>query len=90
MFVDTPYFYFRYYIEKYNLDGEVLPHIAIIDPRTGTQLLKVVGYVEAQVLSMAIVEFLESNSIDQVRISDGVGSDNNCARGSAEPISLTI
>ena len=44
----------------------MLPHIAILDPRTGTQLVKVVGYVEAQVLSMAIVEFLENNSIDQV------------------------
>lgn len=74
--------YFRYYIEKYNLDGEVLPHTAILDPRTGTQLLKVVGYVEAQVLSMAIVEFLESNSIDQVSIPDSVGSDNSlCLKG---------
>lgn len=57
----------RYYIEKYNLEGQVLPHTAIIDPRTGAQLLKVVGYVEPEDLSMALVEFLENNNIDQVR-----------------------
>ncbi|CAN0378896.1 unnamed protein product, partial [Laminaria digitata] len=57
----------RYYMEKYNLAGEVLPHTAIIDPRTGAQLLKVVGFVEPEDLSMAIVEFLENNSIDQVK-----------------------
>lgn len=28
-------------MEKYNLAGEVLPHTAIIDPRTGAQLVKV-------------------------------------------------
>lgn len=63
-------FYFpRYYIDKYNLLGEVLPHTAIIDPRTGTQLLKVVGYVEPEDLSMALVEFLENNSLDQVMMN---------------------
>lgn len=31
----------RYYIEKYNLEGQVLPHTAILDPRTGAPLLKV-------------------------------------------------
>lgn len=63
-----PFFIRRYYMDKYNLAGEVLPHTAIIDPRTGTQLLKVVGYVEPEDLSMALVEFLESNSLDQVRL----------------------
>ena len=58
----------RYYMEKYNIAGEVLPHTAIIDPRTGAQLLKVVGFVEPEDLSMAIVEFLENNSIDQVLV----------------------
>lgn len=53
-------------MEKYNLEGQVLPHTAILDPRTGTQLLKVVGFVEPEDLSMALVEFLEDNSIDQV------------------------
>ncbi|CAN0124899.1 unnamed protein product, partial [Scytosiphon promiscuus] len=57
----------RYYIEKYNLEGQVLPHTAILDPRTGAQLLKVVGFVEPEDLSMALVEFLENNSIDQVK-----------------------
>lgn len=28
-------------MDKYNLAGEVLPHTAIIDPRTGTLLVKV-------------------------------------------------
>ena len=54
-------------MDKYNRAGEVLPHTAIIDPRTAAQLLKVVGFVEPEDLSMAIVEFLENNSIDQVR-----------------------
>ena len=54
-------------MDKYNLAGEVLPHTAILDPRTGAQLLKVVGFVEPEDLSMAIVEFLENNCIDQVR-----------------------
>lgn len=44
----------------------MLPHTAILDPRTGAQLLKVVGFVEPEDLSMALVEFLENNSIDQV------------------------
>ncbi|CAM9768218.1 unnamed protein product, partial [Ectocarpus fasciculatus] len=57
----------RYYVDKYNLEGQVLPHTAILDPRTGAQLLKVVGFVEPEDLSMALVEFLENNSIDQVK-----------------------
>eukprot|EP00752_Nemacystus_decipiens_P007316 g6547.t1 len=57
----------RYYIEKYNLEGQVLPHMAILDPRTGAPLLKVIGFVEPEDLSMALVEFLENNSIDQVK-----------------------
>lgn len=65
--LSSPFFVPRYYIDKYNLAGEVLPHTAIIDPRTGTQLLKVVGFVEPEDLSMAIVEFMENNSLDQVR-----------------------
>lgn len=56
----------RYYMDKYNLEGQVLPHTAILDPRTGAQLLKVEGFVEPEDLSMALVEFLENNSIDQV------------------------
>ncbi|CAM9845648.1 unnamed protein product [Ectocarpus sp. 8 AP-2014] len=57
----------RYYVDKYTLEGQVLPHTAILDPRTGAQLLKVVGFVEPEDLSMALVEFLENNSIDQVK-----------------------
>lgn len=66
VFLLTACYWCRYYIEKYNLDGQALPYTAILDPRTGTQLLKVVGFVEPEDLSMALVEFLEDNSIDQV------------------------
>lgn len=59
----------RYYVDKYNLEGQILPHTAILDPRTGAQLLKVVGFVEPEDLSMALVEFLENNNIDQVKRS---------------------
>lgn len=82
------WYWCRYYIEKYNLEGQVLPHTAILDPRTGAQLLKVVGFVEPEDLSMALVEFLEENSIDQVSERSAVSLPDSSGRARLSNLSV--
>jgi hypothetical protein len=44
-----------------------LPHIAVIDSRTGARILTVKGFLSPGDLAMALLEFLDSNSFDDTR-----------------------
>jgi hypothetical protein len=37
------------FISRYGVEVDKLPHISIIDPRTGTMLLRTEGYIKQQV-----------------------------------------
>jgi len=52
------------YMRKYQLSEENLPRIAIVDPRTGAEILTILGFISPQELANAILEFLDSNSFD--------------------------
>lgn len=53
-------------MEEYRLANDVLPYTAVIEPSTGTQLLKVVGEVDPADLIGALVEFPHLTSLGQV------------------------
>ena len=44
-----------------------LPHIAVVDSRTGARIVTVKGFLSPGDLAMALLEFLDSNSFDDTR-----------------------
>lgn len=52
------------YMQRYHLTEEDLPHIAMVDPRTGSEIVRIRGFVEGGDLAMSMMEFIADNSLD--------------------------
>lgn len=52
------------YIERYHVSEEELPRIAILDPRTGAEILVILGYIPPEEFAMTVLEFLTDNSVE--------------------------
>jgi Thioredoxin-like len=55
------------YMRTHAVTNTDLPHIAIIDSRTGARIITVKGFVGPDDLSMILLEFLEENDFDNPR-----------------------
>lgn len=54
----------RLYRERYKVAEGALPHIAILDPRTGAKVVELQGYVHPEELISVIMDFLGAHSFE--------------------------
>jgi hypothetical protein len=54
----------RMFMRTYQMSEADLPNISIIDSRTGARILTLKGFISHDDLSILLMEFLESNSVD--------------------------
>lgn len=52
------------YVARYAVTEEELPRIAILDPRTGAEILVILGYIPPEEFAMTVLEFLTDNSVE--------------------------
>ena len=57
----------RSYMDMYKVSEGDLPHVAIIDSRTGAKLVNMKGFIEPDNMCISLVEFLDSNSFDKMK-----------------------
>lgn len=57
----------RSYMGLYHVSESELPHIAILDPRTGAKNTTMRGYVEPRLLTQSLFEFLDENSFESMK-----------------------
>lgn len=55
------------YMTLYHVSGGELPHIGIIDPRTGSKISTIKGYMEPRILTQTLFEFFDENSLDSMK-----------------------
>ena len=51
------------YMTRYNVEESNLPHISILDPRTGLNMLTITGFRSPDVMSELLLEFLDKHDI---------------------------
>mmetsp|Transcript_702 Transcript_702/g.1211 ORF Transcript_702/g.1211 Transcript_702/m.1211 type:complete len:830 (-) Transcript_702:2695-5184(-) len=72
----------RAYMQMHKLSEEDLPHIGIIDPRTGAKKLTLTGFIAPEELALKLVEFADRNSLEIVSRSRNSSDPNLCASAS--------
>ena len=55
------------YMTLYHISDVDLPHIGIIDPRTGSKISTVKGYMDPRILTQTLFEFFDENSLDSMK-----------------------
>lgn len=60
------------FMSMYNIRNEDLPNISVIDPRTGARVLVIKGFLKPEDLSAILMEFVESNSLDDNSIAPNI------------------
>lgn len=55
------------YMALYHILAEDLPHIGIIDPRTGAKITTIRGYMDPRILTQTLFEFFDENSLDSMK-----------------------
>jgi hypothetical protein len=57
----------RTYMSLYQVSENDLPHIGIIDPRTGAKTSTIKGFMEPRILTQTLFEYFDENSFDSVK-----------------------
>jgi len=57
------------YMTRYNVEEKSLPHISILDSRTGLNMLSITGFRSPDLMSELLVEFLDKHDIESLNHS---------------------
>ena len=57
------------YMSRYNVTEPSLPHVGIVDPRSGVLMLSITGHRSPEILSEQLIEFLDENDVEKLAMT---------------------
>jgi thioredoxin-related protein len=72
------------YSTLYHINENDLPHIGIIDPRTGSKTSTIKGYMEPRILTQTLFEYFDEHSLDSTKAGKQRTTIVNSSMGSSD------